>query len=66
VGGEQHRLAHLGERGDGGAQLAGADRVDADGGLVQEHHRRVVQQPPGDVQALAHAAGVALDPVVVW
>jgi hypothetical protein len=43
--GEQHRLAGVGEGGDGGAQLAGADRVDTDGGLVQEQHRRIVQQP---------------------
>jgi hypothetical protein len=49
VGGEQHRLAGVGEGGDGGARLAGPDRVDTDGGLVQEQHRRIVQQPPGDV-----------------
>src|SRR5205814_5343235 len=35
--------------------------IDADGGLVEEENRRVVEQSAGDVQALPHSPGVALD-----
>ena len=42
-------------------QLAGADRVEADRRLVEEEHRRVVQEAAGDVQPLLHPARVALD-----
>ena len=47
------------------AQLAGADRVDADRRLVEEDDRRVVQQPARDVEPLAHAARVALDALLL-
>ena len=53
------------ERGDRRAQLAGPDRVDADGGLVEEEHVGVVQQAAGDVEPLPHAARVALDPLAL-
>ena len=49
----------------GRAQLAGADRVDADGRLVEEQHLGLVQQAAGDVQPLPHAARVALDPLLL-
>jgi hypothetical protein len=48
---QQHVLPAR-ERGDRGAQLARADRVDADRRLVEEDDRRVVEQPARDVQAL--------------
>ena len=50
---------------DRAAQLAGADRVDADRRLVEEEHLGVVQQPAGDVQPLPHAAGEALDALLL-
>src|SRR5256885_5285756 len=37
----------------------------ADRRLVKEHDRRVVQEPAGDVQALAHTARVALAPLLL-
>ena len=43
------------------AQLACADRIEPDCGLVEEQHLRVVDQGPGDVQALHHAAGIPFD-----
>ena len=65
VRGQQDGLPRLGERGDRGAQLAGADRVEPDRGLVEEDDRRVVQQPAGHVQALLHPPRVALDPLLL-
>ena len=46
-------------------QLPRADRIDPDRRLVEEDDRRVVKQPPGDVEALAHATGVALDALLL-
>ena len=65
VRGQQHRLAGAGEPAIVRAQLARAHRVDADRRLVEEDHRRVVEQAAGDVQPLAHAARVALDALVL-
>ena len=62
---EQDRLARLRERGDRCAELARADRIEPDRGLVEEHHRRVVQQAAGDVEALLHPARVALGALVL-
>ena len=47
------------------AEVARADRVDADRRLVEEDDGRVVQEPARDVQALAHAARVALDALLL-
>ena len=47
------------------AELTRADGVDADRRLVEEDHRRVVQQAAGDVEPLAHAARVPLDPLLL-
>jgi hypothetical protein len=63
VGGQQHRLARPDQGPDRGAQFPRGDRVHPDRRLVEEQHRRVVQQAAGDVQALPEAARVALDPV---
>ena len=62
---EQDRLPRVGECRDRRSQLAGADRIEADRGLVEEHHRRVVQQAASDVQALLHPPRVALGPLVL-
>jgi hypothetical protein len=51
--------------GHGGAELAGADRVDPDGRLVQEQHLGLVQQAAGDVQPLPHPPRVALDALLL-
>ena len=51
--------------GDQRAELARADRVDADRRLVEEEDRRIVQEPARDVQPLAHPAAVALDALVL-
>ena len=45
-------------------ELARPDRIEADRRLVQEQDLRIVQQRAGDVQALLHAARVALDLLV--
>ena len=63
--GQQHRLAGCSQRLDRRPQLAGADRVDADRRFVEEHHLGIVQEAARDVQALAHAARVALDPLAL-
>ena len=60
VGGQQDRLAGLDEVGNRPAQLAGADRVETDGQLVEEQDRWVVEQAAGDMQPLPHAARVPL------
>ena len=62
---QQHRLAGRDQVGDRRAQLARADRVDADRRLVEEDHLGVVQDPARDVQPLAHAARVALDALLL-
>ena len=62
---QEDGLARVDETGDRRAQLAGADGVDADRGLVEEDDLRVVDDAPGDVQPLAHAAGVALDALLL-
>src|SRR5438067_11938613 len=46
------------------AQLARADRVEADRGLVEEKHARPVEKGAREMQSLLHAARVALDPLV--
>ena len=62
---QEHRLPGRLQPGDHRAKLTGADRVDPDRRLVEEHDGGVVEQPPGDVEALAHPAGVALDPLLL-
>ena len=47
VGNDQHRLA-LKQTGEGGLDGAFVLHVQAGGGLIQQHHRRVLQQGPGD------------------
>jgi hypothetical protein len=63
--GDGNGLAALGERRDRRAQLPRSDRVDAERRLVQEHDRRVVEEPTGDVQPLAHPPRIALDPLLL-
>jgi hypothetical protein len=63
--GDGNGLAALGEGRDRPAQLPRSDRVDAERRLVQEHDRRVVEEPTGDVQPLAHPARIALDPLLL-
>src|SRR6185503_14832877 len=62
---QEHGLARLLQAKDRLPELTRADGVDADRRLVEEDHRRVVQEPAGDVQPLAHAARVALDPLLL-
>jgi hypothetical protein len=62
---QQHRLPCRLEPRDHRAELTRADRVDADRRLVEEHDGRVVEQPAGDVESLAHPAGVALDALLL-
>src|SRR6185503_16861648 len=62
---QEHGLARLLQAEDRLPELTRADGVDADRRLVEEDHRRVVQEPAGDVQPLAHAARVALDPLLL-
>ena len=47
------------------AELAGADRVEADRRLVEEDDLGVVEEPARDVQPLLHAARVALGALVL-
>ncbi len=58
---EQDRLVLGLQIADHLAHLARPYRIQADRRLVEEEHLRVVQQRAGDVQALHHAARVALD-----
>ena len=62
---QQNGLPDRDEVGDHLAQVAGADRVDADRRLVEEDDLGVVQDPARDVQPLPHAAGEALDPFLL-
>ncbi len=45
------------KRGEHLVDALAALRIDADGGLVEQHERRLVQQAAGDVQPALHAAG---------
>jgi hypothetical protein len=65
VRGQEHGLPGGRQRGDRRAQLARADRIDADRGLVEEDDGWVVQEAARDVQPLAHAARVALDALLL-
>ena len=56
VGNDQHRLA-LKQTGEGGLDGAFVLHVQAGGGLIQQHHRRVLQQGPGDGDPLPLPAG---------
>src|SRR2546423_7412988 len=64
VRGEDDRGAALVELAHDPAQLARADRVEADRRLVEEKHAGPVKQGACEVQPLLHAARVALDPLV--
>jgi hypothetical protein len=57
VGGEEDGHAALAQRGDELVYLTGRDRVEPGGGLVEEQHRRVVQQCPGECDPLTQALG---------
>src|SRR3982074_2481868 len=48
MGGEEHRLALLAEVLEDVLHLAGALRIEADGGLIEEEHLRVVEQGRGE------------------
>ena len=61
MGGEQDGLALGLEVADDLAELASADGIETDGRLVQEKDFGVVQEGAGDVEALLHAARIALD-----
>src|SRR5207244_13360375 len=62
MGREEQRLAVRPEAGERLAYLARSDRVEPDRRLVEKQDLGVVQQPARDVEALAHAARVRLDP----
>lgn len=65
VGGDQDRDAEVGvDAADQAQHLVAADRVEAVGGLVEEHQLRVVDQRLGELDALLHAGGVAADGAV--
>src|SRR5205807_6353785 len=65
VGGEEDGLPALEEAAHQDAKLARANRVETDGGLVQEQHLRVIQQAASQVQALFHAPRVGLDAIAL-
>ena len=65
VGGQQDGLPDGDEVGDHLAQVARADRVDADRRLVEEYDLGVVEDPARDVQSLPHTARVALDALLL-
>ncbi len=60
MGGQQDGLLFRLQVQDHLAELARPDRVQAEGGFIQEQDVRVVQQRARHVQALLHAAGIAL------
>ena len=62
---QQDGLACLLEAADRRPQLPGADRVDPDRRLVEEETGGSWSKPAGDVEPLAHAARVALDPLLL-
>ena len=62
---QQDRLAGVAERRDGVAQLASTDRIEPDRRLVEEQHRRVVQQAARDMQPLLHPARERLHPLAL-
>ena len=63
VGGDQHRAAAaFRQRADERAYLVYAHGVQAVGGLVEQQHRRLAQQRPGQAEALLHAQGVLPGP----
>ena len=62
---QQHGLAGVPQAGDHRAELSGPDRVDADRRLVEEDHRRVVEDAARDVESLPHPAGVPLDALLL-
>ena len=61
VGGHERRDAEAGEPADEGEHLLAADRVEAGGGLVEQHHLRVGDDGLGQLRALAHARREAAD-----
>lgn len=65
MGGEEDGRTGGGQVGDRAAQVAGGDGVDTDGRLVEEEHLGAVEQTAGDVEALPHAARVALDALLL-
>lgn len=65
MGGEEDGRAGRRQVGDRTAQVAGGDGVDADGRLVEEEDVGAVEQTAGDVEALPHAARIALDPLLL-
>ncbi len=67
LGNDQHRLA-LEQAGKGGLDGAFVLHIQAGRGLVQQYDRRVLEQCPGDGDALALAAGEGgpFSPITVW
>ena len=57
MGGEEDRHPAAAERGDQLVDVAGGDRVQAGGGLVEEQHLRVAEQRPGQGDPLAQPFG---------
>ena len=57
VRGQKDGDAAVLERGDELVDLSGGDRVEPRSGLVQEQHRRVVEQRPGQGHSLAEPLG---------
>ena len=64
LGGEQDRHPGRGQRLHDIPEALAAARIQAGGRLVQEDHVRVTEQPGGQIQPPAHAAGVRLHAAV--
>ena len=65
MGRQEDRLAGVRELPDDDAQLARPDWIEPDGRLVEEQDLWIVEQSSREVQALLHAAGVQLHPVLL-
>ena len=61
VGGHQHGDAERAEPGDEGEHLLAAERIEAGRRLVEQHQFGIADECLGQLGALAHARGEALD-----
>ncbi len=61
VGGHQHGDAERAEPGDEVEHLLAAERVEAGGGLVEQHELRIADERLGQLGPLAHAGGEPAD-----
>ena len=62
VGGDEDRLARVAHLHQQVAEVGGAGRVETGGGLIHDHHGRVLHQDRGDAEALAHPLGIGAHP----